>query len=91
VLFDRDAKFGNEVLAFLKASGIEPIRTSLPSPWQNGIAERWVGSVRRELMDHVIPLDEQHLRRLGHEYLAYYHAERPHQGKGNVLLFPEPR
>ena len=54
VLFDRDAKFGDEVFAFLKASGIEPIRTSLRSPWQNGIAERWVGSIRRELTDHII-------------------------------------
>jgi hypothetical protein len=78
VLFDRDAKFGNEVLAFLKASGIGPIRTSLRSPWQNGIAERWVGSIRRELMDHIIPLNEPHLRRLGREYLAYYHEDRTH-------------
>jgi transposase InsO family protein len=46
VLFDRDAKFGTEIFAFLKASGIEPVRTSLRSPWQNGIAERWVGSAR---------------------------------------------
>ena len=78
VLFDHDAKFGNEVLGLLKASGIEPVRTSLRSPWQNGIAERWVGSIRRELMDHVIPLNEQHLRRLTREYLAYYHYDRTH-------------
>jgi putative transposase len=78
VLFDRDAKFGNEVLGFVKASGIEPMRTSFRSPWQNGIAERWVGSIRRELMDQVIALNEQHLRRLGHEYLAYYHEDRTH-------------
>jgi transposase InsO family protein len=78
VLFDRDAKFGTEVFAFLKSSGIEPLRTSLRSPWQNGIAERWVGSARRELLDHVIPLDEHHLRRLAREYLAYYHQDRTH-------------
>ena len=72
VLFDRDAKFGTQVLAFLKASGIEPVRTSWRSPWQNGIAERWVRSARRELLDHIIPLNEHHLRRLGREYLAYY-------------------
>src|SRR6478672_10113173 len=54
VLFDRDAKFGTQVLAFLKASGIEPVRTSWRSPWQNGIAERWVRSARRELLDHII-------------------------------------
>jgi putative transposase len=58
-LFDHDAKFGGDVVAFLKASGIKPMRTTVQSPWQNGIAERWVGSVRRELIDHVIPLNEQ--------------------------------
>ena len=80
ILFDRDAKFGSDVLEFLKASGVEPVRTSVRSPWQNGIAERWIGSVRRELLDHVIPLNEQHLRRLGREYLEYYHDDRTHIG-----------
>jgi putative transposase len=80
VLFDRDAKFGSEVFAFLKASGIKAIRTSVRSPWQNGIAERWVGSARRDVLDHVIPMNEQHLRRLGREYLAYYHRDRTHIG-----------
>ena len=78
VLFDRDAKFGNDVLEFLKASGLQPIRTSVRSPWQNGVAERWVGSVRREMLDHIIPLNDRHLRRLGREYLAYYHEDRTH-------------
>jgi transposase InsO family protein len=78
VLFDRDAKFGTQVFAFLQSSGIEPVRTSLRSPWQNGIAERWVGSARRELSDHVIPLNEHHLRRLAREYLTYYHEDRTH-------------
>jgi hypothetical protein len=50
------------------------------SPWQNGIAERWVGSARREMLDHAIPLNEQHLRRLGRAYLAYYHDDRTHIG-----------
>ena len=79
-LFDRDAKFGHEVVRFLQTSGIQPKRTSVRSPWQNGIAERWVGSARREMLDHVIPLNESHLRRLGHEYLAYYHEDRTHLG-----------
>jgi transposase InsO family protein len=80
MLFDRDAKFGSDVFEFLKASGIKSIRTSVRSPWQNGIAERWVGSARREILDHVIPLNEQHLRRLGRDYLAYYHDDRIHIG-----------
>jgi hypothetical protein len=44
VLFDRDAKFGKEVTEFLKSSGLKTLRTSVRSPWQNGIAERWVGT-----------------------------------------------
>ena len=59
---------------------ITPIRTSIRSPWQNGVAERWVGSCRREMLDHVIPVNEQHLRRLGRDYLAYYHQDRTHIG-----------
>src|SRR5207245_9737666 len=56
------------------------VQTSVRSPWQNGVAERWVGSCRREMLDHVIPLSEEHLRRLGREYLAYYHDDRTHNG-----------
>ena len=80
VLFDHDAKFGNDVLKFLKSSDLMPLRSSIRSPWQNGVAERWVGSVRRELLDQVIPLNEFHLRRLGPEYLAYYHQDSTHVG-----------
>ena len=72
-VFDRDGKFGCDVFEFLKAGGILSIRTSARSPWQNGIAERRIGSARREVLDYVIPLNQQHLRRLGRDYLAYYH------------------
>jgi putative transposase len=47
-------------------------------PWQNGTAERWVGSCRRELLDHVISLNEPHLRRLIGEYVMYHHEDRIH-------------
>ena len=80
VLFDHDSKFGSEVLQFLNSSALKPLRTSIQSPWQNGVAERWVGSVRRELFDHIIPLNEYHLRRFGRDYLAYYHQDRTHIG-----------
>jgi len=76
VLFDHDAKFGSDVVELLRTSAIRPLRTSVRSPWQNGVAEGWVGSVRRKMFDHVIPLNERHLRRLGREYLAYYHQDR---------------
>lgn len=80
VVFDRDRKFGGDVRDFLKASGLKSVRTSVRSPWQNGIAERWIGSIRRELLDHVIPLDERHLLRLSVEYIRYYHQDRTHIG-----------
>jgi transposase InsO family protein len=82
VILDRDAKFSGEVLDFLASSGIKAVRTSVRSPWQNGVAERWVGSARRECFDHMIALDEAHVRRLAREYMAYYHADRTHDGLG---------
>jgi hypothetical protein len=54
--------------------GSEPTRTAFPCPWQNGVAERWVGSCRRDLLDHVIILNEWHLKRLMASYLLYYHG-----------------
>src|SRR5882672_9814071 len=50
------------------------------SPWQNGVAERWVGSCRRDMLDHVIVLNERHLKRLMAEYVRYYHEDRTHLG-----------
>ncbi len=62
LLFDHDAKFGFEVESAIEAVGLTAVRTSVRSPWQNGIAERWVGSCRCDLLDHVIPLNERHLK-----------------------------
>ena len=62
VILDRDAKFDGDVIAFLKATGLKPKRTSVRAPWQNGIAERWVGGCRREMLDHVIPWIEEAIR-----------------------------
>jgi len=82
LIFDRDAKFGTDVVSTVKAMGSQPIRTGFRSPWQNGIAERWVGNVRRDLLDHVIVLNRRHLRRLPNEYVRYYHEDRTHLGLG---------
>jgi transposase InsO family protein len=82
VILDRDAKFSREVLGFLDASGIKPVRASVRSPWQNGLAERWVGSARRECFDHVIAMDDTHVRCLAREYMTFYHADRTHDGLG---------
>jgi putative transposase len=80
LLFDRDAKFGVEVVSAVRDMGSEPTRTAFRCPWQNAVAERWVGSCRRDLLDHVIILNEWHLKRLMASYLLYYHEERTHLG-----------
>jgi putative transposase len=72
VILDHDAKFNGEMIAFLKSTGLKPKRTSVQAPWQNGIAER------REILDHVIALNEGHLHRLLREYIAYHHEDRIH-------------
>jgi len=51
---------------------IAVIQTSFHSPWENGVAERWVGGCRRELLDHIVALNEHHLRRLLSEFVSYY-------------------
>ena len=75
LIFDRDQTFGLEVVAKVKAMGSKPKRISFRSPWQNGVAERWVDSCRRDLLDHVIVLIERHLKRLLSEYVRYYHGD----------------
>ena len=80
LIFDRDQKFGFEVIAAVKATSIIPKRTSFRSPWQNGIAERWVGGCRRDLLDHTVALNERHLKRLLCEYVRYHHEDRTHLG-----------
>jgi putative transposase len=82
LIFDREHTFQDEVLETAKSLGVKPIRIALRSPWQNGIAERFVGNCRRELLEHVIVLNERHLKRLMREYIDYYHDDRTHLGLG---------
>ena len=80
LIFDRDAKYGLEVPIAVRSMAIKSIRTSFQSPWQNGVAERWIESCRHDLLDHVIGLNERHLKRLLSEYVRYYHEDRTHLG-----------
>ncbi len=80
LIHDRDGKFAEAVDEALGAIGLTTVRTAFRSPWQNGVAERWVGSCRRDLLDHVIPFSQQHLKRLLSEYVDYYHHDRTHLG-----------
>lgn len=78
LIHDNDAIFSQSLRSSIAQLGIESKPTSIRSPWQNGLAERWVGTVRRELLDHVIVLDERHLHRLLREYVDYYNRDRVH-------------
>ena len=78
MIFDRGSSFNAEMIDTVKTFGIHPKRTSFRSPWQNGVAERWVGNCRRDLLDHVIVLNTGHLKRLMNDYVRYYHDDRTH-------------
>jgi len=77
---DNDGLYGKDVSKFLKASGVEEVRSAFRSPWQNPYVERFFGSMRREILNHVIILNEKHLRRLINEYVEWYENHRLHQG-----------
>jgi len=84
LIFDRDGKYGVEVPATVRSLKMRAARTSFESPWQNGVAERWVESCRRDLLDHFIAVNERHLKRLLSEYIRYYHEDRTHLGLGKA-------
>ena len=78
LIFDHGQNFNEGVVNTVKSFGVLPKRTSPHSPWQNGVAERWVGNSRRNLLDHVIVFNERHLKRLMSEYVRYYNDDRTH-------------
>jgi hypothetical protein len=78
LIYDNDSTFSDGVKDAIESFGMKARRTAHRSPWQNGTAERWVGSARRGLLDRVIVFNEEHLRRLLRDYVAYYNAERVH-------------
>jgi Integrase core domain len=82
LIFDRGSSFNAEMVDAVKTFEIQPKRTSFRSPWQNGIAERWIGNCRRDLLDHLIVVNERHLKRLMGEYIRYYHKDRTNLGLG---------
>jgi putative transposase len=104
LLRDRDAIYGDVFRRRIASMGIGEVVSSPSSPWQNPYAERVIGSIRRECLDHVIVLGQRHLQRLLAAYLTYYFRARTHlalekdaptprrvQGptEGLVLAFPE--
>jgi transposase InsO family protein len=88
LLHDRDTKFTRSFRAIIASGRIEPLALPARSPYLNAYAERWVRSVKEECLSKVILFGERSLRRALSNYVDHFHAERNHQGKGNVLLFP---
>ena len=85
---DRDTKFTRSFRAILVSGRVEPLALPARSPNLNAYAERWVRSVKEECLSKVILFGERSLRRALSNYVDHFHAERNHQGKGNILLFP---
>jgi transposase InsO family protein len=88
LLHDRDMKYTQSFRAIIASAQVEPLTLPARSPNLNAFAERWVRSVKEECLSKVVLLGECSLRRALSEYVEHFHAERNHQGKGNVLLFP---
>ena len=88
VLHDRDTKFCASFRAILETGNVKCLALPPRSPNLNAFAERWVRSVKQECFSKLILFGEGSLRRALAEFLEHYHAERNHQGKGNVLLLP---
>jgi transposase InsO family protein len=86
---DRDKIYGATFVRRVHAMGIEQVLTAPRSPWQNPYCERAIGTLRRECLDHVIVLGEQHLRRILRHYLEYVHGSRTHLALDKDA--PEPR
>ena len=88
LLHDRDTKYTRSFRAVIASGQVEPLVLPARSPNLNAYAERWVRSVKEECLSKVVLFGERSLRRALSEYVEHFHAERNHQGKGNVLLFP---
>ena len=89
LLRDRDAVYGVAFSRRAQSMGIHEVTTAPRSPWQNPYVERLIGTLRRECLDHVVVLNETHLRRLLSQYLIYYHRARTHLSLDKDA--PEPR
>jgi transposase InsO family protein len=87
---DRDSKFTAEFDHVLASSGVRVIKTPVRSPRANSFAERYVGTLRRECLDHLLIYGEQHLRRTLTEYARHCNEHRPHQSRQQRPPLHEP-
>jgi putative transposase len=90
LIHDRDTKFcaAFNFKQMLDGAGVKGVPLPPRSPWLNAFAERWIQSVKTEVLSQMILFGERSLHHALSEYMAHYRTERPHQGKGNVILFP---
>jgi len=79
LIHDGDGIYGSKFRTIVVDFGIDALKTSYKSPWQNPYCERIIGSIRRELLHHVIVFNDNHLKKLLTEYIRYYNTNRPHQ------------
>jgi transposase InsO family protein len=91
LLRDRDAVYGRDFRQRARRIGIDAIATPVRSPLANAIAERVIGTFRRECFDHLIILDEHHLSSALREFVVYYNGERPHRTRGLQTPEEKPR
>jgi transposase InsO family protein len=77
---DRDSIYGSEVRLRIASLGTKEVLAAPRSPWQNPYAERLIGSIRRDCLDHLVILNARHLKRTLSSYFAYYHGSRTHLG-----------
>ena len=80
VIHDRDSKFASAFDTVFRSEGVEVVHTPYRAPTANAVAESWVGPVRRECLDHLLIVNEAHLRRVLRAYVVHYNQARPHQG-----------
>ena len=85
LLHDRDSKYGTHFSSVAVGSGITELRTPYRAPRANGICERFMASLRRECLDHILILQRKHLQRVVKGYTTYFNQERPHQGIGQHI------
>ena len=88
LIHDRDTKYCQSFRDIIESGDVKTLPLPARSPNLNAFSERWVKSIKDDCLSKLILFGETSLRRALHDYLVHYHAERNHQGKGNVLLFP---
>lgn len=89
LIHDRDTVFSAEVDEAVSGFGLKVVKTPVRSPMANAFCERVSGTIRRECLDYLIPLNERHLRRIVRDFVTHYNRGRPHTALGPG--FPEPR